>query len=38
MTGIIPRRDAVVEYNDFRFKVTKVTKRRIEEIKLTLPE
>ncbi|MEZ5032942.1 MAG: gliding motility-associated protein GldE [Saprospiraceae bacterium] len=38
MAGMIPRRDTVVETNGFFFRVTKVNKRRVEEIKLTLPE
>ncbi|MBK7344806.1 MAG: CBS domain-containing protein [Saprospiraceae bacterium] len=38
LAGIIPRRDTVVEFNGYVFRVTKVNKKRIEEIKLTLPE
>lgn len=38
LAGIIPRRDTLVEFNGYQFRVTKVNKRRIEEIKLTLPE
>ena len=38
MAGMIPRRDTVVETNGFFLRVTKVNKRRVEEIKLTLPE
>jgi gliding motility-associated protein GldE len=38
LAGIIPRRDTVIEFNGYFFKVTKVNRKRIEEIKLTLPE
>ncbi len=38
LAGIIPRRDTVVDFNGYIFRVTKVNKKRIEEIKLTLPE
>lgn len=37
LAGVIPRKDTVVEHRGFTFRVTKVNKRRIEEIKLTLP-
>ena len=37
LAGIIPRKDTVVDCQGFTFRVTKVNKRRIEEIKLTTP-
>ena len=37
VTGLIPKKDTVLTIADHVFKVTKVNKRRIEEIKLTRP-
>lgn len=37
LAGVIPRKDTVVEHRGFTFRVTKVNRRRIEEIKITLP-
>lgn len=37
ITGQFPKAETLVEYNDFRFKIVAVSKRRIERILLTLP-
>ena len=37
ITGEIPARDQLIEYDRFAFKVTSVDRRRIKEIKVTLP-
>lgn len=37
LAGVIPRKDTVVEFGGYTFRVTRVNKRRIEEIKLTRP-
>ncbi len=37
LAGVIPRKDTVVEFSGYTFRVTNVNKRRIEEIKLTIP-
>lgn len=37
LAGVIPRKDTVVEFAGYTFQVTKVNKRRIEEIKLIRP-
>ncbi len=36
--GHIPRRDEVIEFNNIRFVVTKTTRRKIEWIRIELPE
>ncbi len=38
ITGQIPNKGRVTNYNDFIFKVVSVSKRRIEKIKITLPQ
>lgn len=38
MLGQIPKKDRMVEYAGFKFKVTSVSKRRIEEVLITLPK
>lgn len=38
MKGLIPRKGEVLEYNKYHFKVEAVNKRRIEEIRITLPK
>lgn len=35
--GRLPKKDVVVEYNHFTFKIVSVNKRRIEQVLLTLP-
>ena len=37
IVGFFPKKDAEFHYNDFVFKVVAVNKRRIEQIKITLP-
>jgi putative hemolysin len=37
LAGVIPRKDTMVEFAGYSFRVTRVNKRRIEEIKLTRP-
>ncbi|MBX2927279.1 MAG: gliding motility-associated protein GldE [Saprospiraceae bacterium] len=34
--GQFPRKDAVLHYNQFTFKIVSVTKRRIEEVRITI--
>ncbi len=36
LCGQLPRKDAVIHYNDFTFKVVSVSKRRIEEVRVTI--
>lgn len=38
LTGEIPAKDQLIEYDRFSFKVTSVDRRRIKEIKVTLPD
>jgi len=38
LTGEIPTKDQIIEYGDFSFKVTSVDRRRIKEIKVSLPK
>ena len=38
MIGQIPKKDRIVEYAGFQFKITSVSKRRIEEVLITLPK
>lgn len=36
LCGQFPRKDAVLHYNQFTFKIVSVTKRRIEEVRITI--
>ena len=38
ITGVIPKVDSEIPYNQFRFKVVSVNRRRIEQILFTLPK
>ena len=38
LSGLIPKADAVILYNQFRFKIVSVSRRRIEQILFTLPK
>ncbi|MCB0563387.1 MAG: gliding motility-associated protein GldE [Phaeodactylibacter sp.] len=38
LTGFIPKVDAEIPYNQFRFKIVSVNRRRIEQILFTLPK
>lgn len=38
LTGIIPKVDTEIPYNQFRFKIVSVSRRRIEQILFTLPK
>lgn len=38
LTGLLPKADAEISYNQFRFKIVSVNKRRIEQILFTLPK
>ena len=38
VTGIIPKKGTLFEYNNYKFKVLSVNKRRVEEIQITLPK
>ncbi len=35
--GELPKKDMELTYNDFRFKIVSVSKRRIEQVQITLP-
>jgi len=36
--GSIPPKDTEIKYNHFTFRVVSVSKRRIEQVKITLPK
>ena len=38
LSGFLPRKGEIFYYNDFLFKIVSVTKRRIEQIQITLPD
>ncbi|MCP3929702.1 MAG: gliding motility-associated protein GldE [Bacteroidetes bacterium] len=38
LTGRMPKVDTVFSYNGFKFKIVSVSKRRIEQVQLTLPK
>lgn len=38
ITGMLPKKNAEIKYNSFAFKIIKVSKRRIEEVQITIPK